>query len=83
MRRPNMNFHEMGIPNGSILKYKSTNDTAKVVGSRYVEFRGEIMYLSRATKKIFNRNSTPYTSYHWFYNGELLHTIYERTYPKW
>ena len=82
IRRPNMNFHKMGIPNGSTLRSKTTDDVVQIVGPRKVRFRGEDMYLTQATKRILVRNSTPYVSYHWLYNGELLHDIYERTYPK-
>ena len=82
VRRPNMNFHEMGIPNGSTLESKSTDDIVQVVGPRKVKFRGESVSLTKATKSILMYNSTPYISYHWFYKGELLHDIYEKTYPK-
>ena len=78
--RPQINFHEMGIPEGAILKCKKTNDEVRVIGSKTVAFKGEKMSLTRATLVILNVDYTPSIRHQWLYEGESLHLIYNRTY---
>lgn len=81
-RRPNMNFIEMGIPVGSILKFRDGSVEAKVTGERTVELQGKELYLSPATKKILGMEDdkpirpAPY----WLFNGRTLDDIYEEVY---
>ena len=82
-RRPNLNFKDMGIPVDSILvSTDDENETAVVAGERTVRFRGEEMYLSRATKLVLGVNFVPFVRSHWTYEGRNLDEIYEETYPK-
>lgn len=79
-RRPNMDFHQMGIPNGSILKFRGTNITVQVISSRKVRFMGEDMSLTRATKNILKIEHAPATRYNWSYKDRPLNDIYNQTY---
>lgn len=76
--RAQINFHEMGIPEGAILKCKKTNDEVRVIGSKTVAFRGKKMSLTRATLLILNVDYTPSIKHQWLYEGESLHHIYNR-----
>lgn len=79
-RRPRMNFHQLGIPNGSVLI--STEDpekTATVVDDRKVIFDGAECSLTAATRKVlelaedYPLQPSPY----WTFNGRNLKAIYE------
>ena len=75
-----MNFHEMGIPNGAILRFERTGDEARVIGPRKVSFRGREMSITGVTKIILNvdSNSIPTIASEWFYQGECLRDIRDR-----
>lgn len=81
-RRPPIDFLVMQIPIGSQLIYEATNDTAIVTGGRKVNFNGEDMSLTMATRKIrglpdtYAIQPTPF----WSYNGVGLSTLYDQTY---
>lgn len=79
-RRPNLNFDKMGIPSKSILKAVNSNHTAIVVDARAVEFEGQVMSLTAATRVILNVDYGVQPSPHWQFEGEVLKDIYERTY---
>ncbi len=79
-RRPKMNFHELGIPNGSVLV--STEEpavTVTVVDERKVQFAGEVCSLTAATRKVlqladdYALQPSPF----WTFNGKTLKEIYE------
>ena len=83
-RRPNMNFHEMGIPNGSELDLYDPVDersgTAIVVGSNRVSVDGKEMNITNATKHFFGENYKGAASYSWTFKGQRLRTIYQERY---
>ena len=81
-KRPRIDFYEIGIPEGAILKCKKTNDEVQVAGSRTVTFRGEEMSLTKATLIILNLGYTPSIAHQWLYEGECLRDVYDRTHPK-
>jgi hypothetical protein len=79
-QRPPMNFLEMGIPAGSTLTYQDGITEVIVVNGRKVQFGDDIVSLTKATRDIrgneYNVQPAPY----WYYQGELLSTLYDRTY---
>jgi hypothetical protein len=78
-KRPRMNFHELGIPNGSILVSKDGLAKAEVVAEKKVNFNNEICSLTEATRKTL-RLPDDYPlqpSPHWTYNGKTIKEIYE------
>ncbi len=80
-RRPNLNFNEMGISVGSVLTSVSGDETVIVVADRRVEFEGEEMSLTQATKKVRNISYNVNPSRHWTHEGRSLHYFYNQTYP--
>ena len=79
--RPNMNFREMGIKNGSTLQFTQSEATVTVASERKVVFNGEETSLTQATRTLLNNGTyhvrpAPY----WTYNGKNLRSIYNETY---
>jgi hypothetical protein len=80
-RRPRMNFHELGIPDGSVLISKAGDHQAIVISDRKVQFNDEEMSLTAATRKIlglahdYPLQPSPY----WTWNGKTVKEIYEET----
>ena len=83
-RRPNMDFHEMGILDGSELRlYDPSGERsgiAIVVGPRRVSVDGEEMTITAATRKFFDVDYAKPPGYSWTYQGRLLRDIYNETY---
>ncbi len=78
-KRPRMNFHELGIPNGSILVSKDGQVQITVVGEKKVDFNGTICSLTPATRKLLGLpDDYPLQpSPHWTFNGKTVKEIYE------
>ena len=79
-RRPRMNFHELGIPTGSVLmSTEQPTTSATVVDERKVQFDGEMCSLTAATRKVlglpedYPLQPSPY----WTFNGKTVKEIYE------
>ncbi len=79
-RRPRMNFHELGIPTGSVLvSTEQPATTATVVDERKVQFEGGVCSLTAATRKVlglaedYPLQPSPY----WTFNGKTVKEIYE------
>jgi T5orf172 domain len=78
-KRPRMNFHELDIPNGSILISKDGLEQATVVGAKEVNYRGVVCSLTSATRKLLSLpddyalQPSPY----WTFNGKTISEIYE------
>ena len=79
-RRPNLNFLEMGIPVGSTLVSVDTDQEVTVVEERKVEFQGEEMYLSNATKLASGKDYVLAPTPRWTFEGRNLQDIYNETY---
>ena len=79
-RRPSLNFREMGVPLGSMLKSIESGETATVVTERTVKFRGQIISLTEATKLAMGISHNMAPTHHWNYDGKFLGDIYEETY---
>ena len=85
-RRPNLNFREMGIAEGSILTSIQVGEEiepvhATVVGDKQVQFRGEVLSLSAATRAFLglDANSPIRPTPYWTSKGRNLSDIYEET----
>lgn len=78
-RRPRMDFHELGIPDGSILVSADGALHVKVVGEKKVELNGEVCSLTAATRKLLGLpDDYPLQpSPHWTFNGKTVKEIYE------
>ena len=82
-KRPPLNYYEMGIHKGDILKWKDDPSiTVTVISDRKVSYNGEevsISALSAQLKgyKVRHIQPTP----HWLYEDRLLSDIYDETYP--
>ena len=78
-RRPNLNFTEIGIHIGAILKFRDGPQEVKVLSDKKVDYLGEELSLTMATRKILNRpddypiQPSPY----WNFNGRRLIDMYE------
>lgn len=81
-KRPRFDFITMGIPIGSELIFVSTGETSLVRTNKTVEFRGQEMSLTSATRQAlgegyaYNIAPGPY----WTFNGRRLRDIYNETY---
>lgn len=78
-KRPRMNFHELGIPNGSILLSKDGTQQATVIEEKKVNFNGQTTSLTEATRQLLGLSDgapiqpSPY----WTFNGKTVKEIYE------
>jgi len=79
-RRPPLNFSEMGIPKGSILRSVNGNDTAEVISERKVIFRGEEMSLTQATQVAREIDCHVAPCPNWMFEERSLREIYRETY---
>ena len=82
-KRPPLNFYEMGLQKGDVLKWKDNPSiTVTIISDRRVSYKGEevsISALSAQLKgyKVKHIQPTP----HWVFNDRLLSDIYDETYP--
>jgi len=78
-RRPRMNFHELGVPSGSVLLFKDGQSQAVVVSDKKVELQGAVCSLTAATRKLMGLpDDYPLQpSPHWSFNGQSLKALYE------
>lgn len=79
-KRPNMNFTEMGIPDGSVLHSVEDDSTATVVAPKKVRFQDEEMSLTAATRIVLGIEHSVQPSPYWTFNGRSLRDIYNETY---
>ena len=78
-KRPRMNFHELDIPNGSVLVSKDGLVQVTVVGEKKVDFKGSICSITAATRKLLGLpdDYTLQPSPHWTFNGKTVKEIYD------
>ena len=83
-KRPRMNFHELDIPDGSILISKDGQVQIKVIGAKKVNFDGEECSLAEATRKLLKlQDNYPIQgSPHWTFNGKTVKEIYDEFYSE-
>jgi hypothetical protein len=77
--RPRMNFHELGMTNGSVLISKDGQHQCTVVDEKKVEFNGAVESLTSATRKMLSLpDDYPLQpSPHWTWNGKTVKEIYD------
>lgn len=81
-RRPNLNFTEMGIPDGSVLQSVEDDSTVTVVSPRKISFRGEEMSLTAATRIMLGLDYSVAPGPYWTFNGRPLLELYNETYTQ-
>lgn len=81
-KRPNMNFTEMGIPEGSILHFVEDDSAALVIGPKRVRFQDKEMSLTAATRIVLGIEHSVQPSPYWTFNGRSLRDIYNETYTE-
>ncbi|MBX2976091.1 MAG: GIY-YIG nuclease family protein [Ignavibacteriaceae bacterium] len=79
-RRPPLNFSEMGIPVGSVLKFSDGLIEVIVSSNRKVKYKDEEMSLTRVTRTLLELDYDVQPTIHWYYNGKNLNNIYNETY---
>ncbi len=79
-RRPQMNFVEMGIPEGSTLLFKDGTATCTVIAAKKVYQNGHEYSLTALTSEILEIDYQIQPAPHWTYEGRTLKDIYEDTY---
>lgn len=81
-RRPPLNFDEMSIPVGSALTFRrEPSNQVIVVEAKKVDYLGEHMGLSRATKELLGVDYYVAPTPYWEFEGRSLTDIYNETYP--
>ena len=76
-RRPNLNFHELGIEDGKIIKAVKFDEYAEVIGPNKVLFRGEKLYFTAATRNLLAIEYSVSGATHWSFDGRVLSEIYD------
>lgn len=77
--RPPMNFHDLGMPNGSILLSKDGQLQVTVVGEKKVALQGVVCSMTEATRKLLNmpNGAAIQPSPYWLFDGRTVKEIYE------
>ena len=79
-RRPTLNYYEMGLKAGDILKFGRNEETCTVLNGRQVSYKGEEWFLSNLTNKLLDRTGPMDGSPYWYVKGKNLKDIYNETY---
>ena len=79
-KRPPQNFVEMGINIGEVISTADGLISCKIAQEKKVEYEGEILSLTRLTRKIKKLDHDIQPAPHWFYKGRSLKEIYDETY---
>ena len=79
-RRPNLNFHEMAIPDGSLLQSTHDETTVTVIDPKHVKLEEEELSLTAATRIVLGIDCNVSPVQHWTFSGKLLREIYNETY---
>jgi hypothetical protein len=80
-RRPRLNFEEMGIPIGAVLRAVRGDAFVTVTGPRRVRLGEDDMSLTAATQQVLGNDYAVAPGPHWTYEGRVLRDIYDETYP--
>ena len=83
VRRPSLNFYEMGMQKGDVLLWKEDPSISVVVDSeRRVIYQGEAVSISALSAKLKGYNTKHIApGKYWTYKDRLLDDIYDETYP--
>ena len=80
-RRPNLDFHLLGINDGERLYWKDNQTKfVTVCSERKVFFNGKQCYLTTATKEILGTIAPVAPAPYWLYGGKCLKNIYDSFY---
>lgn len=79
-RRPQMDFNVMSIPVGSTLSFQDGSTDVETVNGKKVKYDGQEMSLTAVTRVLLDIDYNVQPASYWYYNGELLKNIYDRTY---
>jgi len=79
-RRPTLNYFEMGLKEGDILKFGRNEESCTVLNGRQVSYEGEPWFLSNLTNKLLDRTGPMDGSPYWYFNGKNLKDLYNETY---
>lgn len=79
-RRPNLDFREMGIPDGAVLDCLSASASVTVSGPKKVKLGDTEMSLTAATRQVLQLDYSVQPSPHWAYQGKSLQDLYEEAY---
>ena len=75
-----MDFHEMGIQVGSTLSFQDGSTEVETVNGKKVKYDGQEMSLTAVTRILLGVVYNVQPATYWYYDGELLWNIYDRTY---
>lgn len=81
IKRPKMDFFEMGLSVGDQLVFKNGEATVEVVSNKKVKFHDNVMSLNAVTREILNIEHSVRPAPYWFCGGKSLIDIYDETYP--
>lgn len=79
-RRPRLNFAEMGVPPGAVLKSTHADTTVTVLDGRRVKLGDAEMSLTAATRQTLGIDYSVAPGPHWTFEGRVLSGIYNDTY---
>ena len=79
-RRPNLNFHEMNIPSGSVLHFTEGAHTVTIISGRKVLWNGQPSSLTEVTRALLNLPYSVAPGAYWTFQGKVLSAIYNETY---
>lgn len=81
IRRPSLNFKEMGIKPGSVLTFTEKPEIqVSVVNDRKISYQGEETSLTAVTRKVLDIEYNVQPTGYWTFDGKNLKEIYEETY---
>ncbi len=82
LRKPPLNFLEMGIPVGSHLKFTEDGTEVEIVEEKKVKYLDELYSLSNLTKKLLNLDYYVRPNRYWTYKGKNIQEQYDVTYKE-
>ncbi len=82
-KRPALNFFEMGLQKGDVLKWKDDPSiSVTIVSDRKIEYEGEETSISSLSAKLKGYNTKRIApGAYWLFKDKLLGDIYDETYP--
>ena len=82
LKRPRLNFTDMGIPIGAKLIFRDRPEIeVEVVDSRHVKYLDEVNTLTPITMEILKKKTAIQPTPYWIFKDRNLMDIYENTYP--
>ncbi len=83
VKRPPLNFHEMGMLDGDVLVWKDDPKiTATIISERKIRYEGEETSLSALSARLKGYKVSHISPcQYWLYNDRSMDEIYDETYP--